>query len=106
MGLVQISRCLPATMTTPLIIVNFKTYQGAQGLSAEKLAQTMESIDTNARLVAAVSALDISKVVDAAPDLEVWCQHLDPIGFGSNTGWLHPETAISRGAKGLSLIHI
>ena len=98
MGLVQIFHCLPATMTSPLIIVNFKTYQGAQGSSAEQLARIMESIDTDARLVAAVSSLDLSKVVEAAPKLEVWCQHLDPIGFGSNTGWLHPETAIERGA--------
>ena len=105
MGLIQISMYLPTTMTAPLIIVNFKTYQGAQGISAEKLALTMESIDTSARLVAAVSALDISKVVNTAPDLEVWCQHLDPIDFGSNTGWIHPETAISRGAKGTLINH-
>ena len=92
-------------MSDTLIIVNFKTYEGSQGFSAEALARAMESIDTDARLVAAVSALDLSKVVEAAPDLEVWCQHLDPIGFGSNTGWLHPETAIHRGAKGTLINH-
>ena len=92
-------------MTSPLIIVNFKTYQSAQGPSAEQLARVMESIDTEARLVAAVSPLDLSKVVEAAPELEVWCQHLDPIGFGSNTGWIHPETAIGRGAKGTLINH-
>jgi triosephosphate isomerase len=92
-------------MATPLIIVNFKTYRDAQGLSAEQLARAMESIDADARLVAAVSPFDLSKVVEAAPGLEVWCQHLDPIGFGSNTGWLHPETAIERGAKGTLINH-
>lgn len=55
--------------------------------------------------MAAVSALDLSSVVDAAPNLEVWCQHLDPISFGSNTGWIHPETAIARGAKGTLINH-
>ena len=51
------------------------------------------------RMVAAVSAFDLSAVVAAAPGLEVWCQHLDPVGFGSNTGWLHPETAMERGFR-------
>ena len=92
-------------MNKPLIIVNFKTYQGAQGHSAEVLARAMESVQTDARLVAAVSALDLSSVVKAAPNLEVWCQHLDPISFGSNTGWIHPETAMARGAKGTLINH-
>ena len=65
----------------------------------------MGSVQTDARLVAAVTALDLSSVVDAAPNLEVWCQHLDPISFGSNTGWIHPETAIARGAKGTLINH-
>ena len=92
-------------MNRPLIIVNFKTYEGAQGHSAEVLARAMESVDTDARLVAAVSALDLSSVVKAAPNLEVWCQHLDPITFGSNTGWLHPDTAVARGASGTLINH-
>ena len=65
----------------------------------------MASIDTDARLVAAVSALDVSAVVAAAPELEVWCQHIDPVGFGSNTGWLHPATAVERGASGTLINH-
>jgi triosephosphate isomerase len=50
-------------------------------------------------------AFDLSAVVSAAPNLEIWTQHLDPINFGSNTGWLHPETAIQRGAKGTLINH-
>jgi len=88
-----------------IVVVNFKTYQTAQGMSAEDLARTMTDIQTPARLVAAVSALDLASVVRAAPDLEIWCQHLDPVGFGSNTGWLSPETAIERGAAGTLINH-
>jgi len=88
-----------------LVVVNFKTYQTAHGASAEELAHIMASIDTDARLVAAVSALDVSAVVAAAPELEVWCQHIDPVGFGSNTGWLHPATAVERGASGTLINH-
>ena len=88
-----------------LVVVNFKTYQTAHGASAEELAVAMSGIETNARMIAAVSALDLAAVVTAAPGLEVWCQHLDPVGFGSNTGWLHPETAIERGATGTLINH-
>ena len=88
-----------------LVVVNFKTYETAHGIAAEELARAMASIETDARMIAVVSAFDLSAVVDAAPKLEVWTQHLDPIGFGSNTGWLHPETAISRGASGTIINH-
>lgn len=92
-------------MSDPLVVVNFKTYQTAHGASAEDLARAMASIETDARMIAAVSAFDLSAVVTAAPNLEVWCQHLDPVGFGSNTGWLHPATAIERGASGTLINH-
>ena len=92
-------------MSGPLVVVNFKTYQTAHGASAESLARAMSSIETEARMIAVVSAFDLSAVVSAAPDLEAWCQHLDPVGFGSNTGWLHPATAIERGASGTLVNH-
>ena len=92
-------------MSDCLVVVNFKTYQTAHGASAEELAHAMSGIETNARMIAAVSALDLAAVVAAAPDLEVWCQHLDPVGFGSNTGWLHPDTAVERGATGTLINH-
>ena len=92
-------------MNKPIVVVNFKTYESAQGFSAENLAKIMEGIQTSARLVAAVSSFDLSAVVKAAPELEVWCQHLDPIVYGSNTGFLHPLTAIERGARGTLINH-
>ena len=94
-----------SSMMDTLIVVNFKTYQEAHGVAAEELAMIMQDIETDARMIAVVSAFDLSSVVSAAPNLEVWTQHLDPINFGSNTGWLHPETAICRGAKGTLINH-
>lgn len=92
-------------MSDHLVVVNFKTYESAHGLAAEELALIMAQIETDARMIAVVSAFDLSAVVSAAPNLEIWTQHLDPINFGSNTGWLHPETAIQRGAKGTLINH-
>ena len=91
-------------MDAPLIVVNFKTYSTALGPAAAQLAQHMASTDSNARMVAVVSAFDLSSV-SSIPGLEVWSQHLDPVGQGSHTGWLEPETAISRGAVGTIINH-
>ena len=95
----------PRFMSEHLVVVNFKTYESAHGIAAEELALIMAQIETDARMIAVVSAFDLSAVVSAAPNLEIWTQHLDPINFGSNTGWLHPETAIQRGAKGTLINH-
>ena len=92
----------------PLIVVNFKTYSSAHGANAEMLAEFMAEADAacdSADFVAVVSAFDLASVKAAAPNLQVWAQHLDPVGFGSNTGWLHPETAIERGATGTIINH-
>mgnify|MGYP001569135755 FL=1 len=95
----------PRFMSEQLVVVNFKTYESAHGVAAEELASIMGQIETDARMIAVVSAFDLSAVVSMAPNLEIWTQHLDPINFGSNTGWLHPETAIQRGAKGTLINH-
>ena len=92
-------------VSQPLVVVNLKTYETAHGAGAETLAQAIASVETDARMVVAVSAFDLSAVVAAAPELEVWCQHLDPVGFGSYTGWLHPATAVERGATGTLINH-
>jgi len=95
-------------MSKPLIVVNFKTYESAHGLAAVELARAMEVVNTEvetAELVAVVSAFDLASVIAAAPTLGVWTQHLDPVGFGSNTGWLHPSTAIQHGATGTIINH-
>ena len=90
----------------PLIVVNFKTYATAMGQKAVDLAQAMErTAKDHVRMIAVVSAFDLHAVKQAAPSLEVWSQHLDPVGQGSFTGWLQPENAIERGAEGTIINH-
>ena len=72
--------------------------------AADKLGQHMANIQTNARMIAVASAFDLSSV-SSISGLEVWSQHLDPVGQGSHTGWLEPETAIARGASGTIINH-
>jgi triosephosphate isomerase len=91
-------------MDEPLVVVNFKTYSTALGGAAQRLAQQMAATNSNARMVAVVSAFDLSSI-SSISGLEVWSQHLDPVGQGSHTGWLEPETAIERGAVGTIINH-
>ncbi len=91
-------------MDAPLIVVNFKTYSTALAEHAETLGKLMAEVETNARMVAVTSAFDLSSV-SSISGLEVWAQHLDPVGQGSHTGWLEPQTAIARGASGTIINH-
>jgi triosephosphate isomerase len=91
-------------MEAPLVVVNFKTYTSALASAADRLGKQMADVKTNARIVAVTSAFDLSSV-SSIDGLEVWSQHLDPVGQGSHTGWLEPETAIARGATGTIINH-
>ena len=94
------------SMDKPLIVVNFKTYESASGQSAEDLATSMEKFtNRNFRMIAVVSAFDLHSIASNSTNLEVWSQHLDPVGKGSYTGWLEPESAIYRGAVGTIINH-
>jgi len=93
-------------MALPIILVNFKTYTTASGASAKSLLEAMERhAHPQVQFVAAVSAFDLSTLADASTHVEVWAQHLDPVGQGGFTGWLEPTTAIHHGAKGTLLNH-
>ena len=93
-------------MNKRLIVVNFKTYETASGESALSLAKEMEQfVNRNYRMIAVVSAFDLSSISTNSDKLEVWSQHLDPVGKGSHTGWLEPDLAIHRGAVGTIINH-
>ena len=74
-------------------------------LPVELATSIRDAQRTGVHMISAVSAFDVSAVVSGSPGLTVWCQPLDPVGFGSNTGHLAPSTAISRGAVGSLLNH-
>ena len=93
-------------MNKPLIVVNFKTYESASGDTAIKLAKAMDNFsDRDFRMIAVVSAFDLSSIANAVQDVEVWSQHLDPVGKGSHTGWLEPDLALHHGAVGTIINH-
>jgi len=93
-------------LKTPIIIINFKTYEESTGDNAIKLAEICNKIaeETKTSIAIAVQSTDIyriSKIVS----IPVLSQHIDEIDFGKNTGFLLPESVKQAGAKATLLNH-
>jgi len=93
-------------METPIIIVNVKTYAEGTGKKCLQIARYMESLphDKHVHLALAVQPVDIFPVVSQV-SFPIYGQHIDPIVFGSNTGWILPEAIQAAGARGTLVNH-
>lgn len=93
-------------MKLPVIITNFKTYESATGARAVELAKLHEkvSLETGVTLGVAVQPTDLFRVASAV-SIPVFAQHVDPVEYGANTGFLLPEAAKAAGAFGTLLNH-
>ncbi|MBD3388475.1 MAG: triose-phosphate isomerase [Candidatus Altiarchaeales archaeon] len=88
------------------IVVNFKTYEQATGAKAVKLAGICDEVaeEAGANIVVAVQAVDIRAVAEAV-SIPVFAQHIDPVKYGSSTGWILPEAVLEAGAVGTLISH-
>lgn len=93
-------------MKTPLIIVNFKTYQESTGSNAVKLAKICEKVSrkTKKTIIAAVTNNDVYRVVQAVK-IPVFSQHIDSVEWGANTGSILSENVKENGASGVLINH-
>lgn len=93
-------------IATPVIIVNYKTYKMGYGKNALTLTKSLEKVtkETGANVAVAVGPTDIHLIASEC-SLQVFAQHIDPIGFGSNTGYILPEAAKEAGAIGALINH-
>ncbi len=90
----------------PLLLINFKTYEEATGERGMKIAKVAEKIsqEKKANIVIAVQIAELEKFASAV-SIPVYSQHIDGIHYGSNTGWILPETVKNAGALGTILNH-
>ena len=93
-------------LRTPIILINFKTYQEATGKRGLKLAETAEkvSLETEVCISLAPQLTDIAPVTRLVT-LPVFAQHIDPIIPGSFTGHVLPESVKEAGATGTLINH-
>lgn len=97
---------LPFTGGKGYIIVNYKTYDQGRGKNGRELTRIFGKVNEEygVNLAVAVSPLDI-KDYNENTDVAVFAQHMDPIGYGSNTGYLLPELVTEAGAVGTLINH-
>ena len=93
-------------LKTPLMVVNFKTYAEATGERAVELARIIGELarGTGIKVAVAPQHVDLYQVASQV-DIPVLAQHVDPITFGTHTGWLLPEAAKEVGAVGALIDH-
>ncbi len=90
----------------PMLLINFKTYEQGTGKHALRLAKTADSVarKKKADIVLAVQMTDIEKI-STMVSIPVYAQHIDPIEFGSHTGWILPEAVKQAGVAGTLINH-
>lgn len=84
-----------------MIFLNFKIYQETSGENTLKLCRLL----ADKRIIPCLQAVDIYKIKQQLPDLEVWAQHADPVGHGKFTGCQAPISLKTSGASGILLNH-
>lgn len=93
-------------ITTPIIIVNFKTYLEGTGKKAEELAKKAEKVhqETGVNIGLAPQYCDIAALVNTI-SLPIFVQHIDFAQAGSFTGHVLPEAVKAAGAVGTLINH-
>lgn len=89
-----------------MIFVNYKTYEQGLGENALKLTKILEEVahESQVKIIPVVNVIDAEKIVSST-SLEVWVQHVDPIGYGAHTGWTLPDELSKIGVSGVFLNH-
>ena len=93
-------------ITTPIILVNFKTYLEGTGKKAIELAKKAEKVhqETNVCIGLAPQYSDIATLANTV-SLPVLAQHIDFENAGSFTGHVLPEAIKEAGAVGTLINH-
>lgn len=87
-----------------MIFLNFKIYQETSGDNTLKLCRLIRRL-ADKRMIPCLQAVDIYKIKQQQPDLEIWAQHADPVGYGKFTGYQSPISLKMSGASGVLLNH-
>lgn len=93
-------------MTSPLILVNLKTYREGMGSRAHLIAQAAEQVakESGAIIGVAPSYIDLHPLCHHFP-IPVYAQHVDGCEPGANTGHITVEAVRSAGAAGSLVNH-
>jgi len=89
----------------PILLINLKTYEEGTGAKAFAIAKAADALAIRSvEIILAVQPADI-RAVSESVRIPVFAQHIDPVKYGSSTGWILPEAVKSAGASGTLLNH-
>jgi triosephosphate isomerase len=93
-------------LKTPIVILNVKCYEEATGKNLGRIVEAMNTASEKYGVSAAIAVqpTDIYRV-SIASKIPVLAQHVDPIEYGSHTGYILPEAVKFAGAKGTLINH-
>jgi len=93
-------------ISTPVVIVNFKTYREVEGYRSLSIARFCQDVSKETGVCIAVCPplVELSTVASSV-NIPVLAQHTDPVKPGSHTGWTTPEAVKAAGASGALLNH-
>ena len=89
-----------------IYIINYKTYGKGTGKEALRLSKVMEEVsrETGENIIGTPQPTDLHMIAQEV-DIPIFSQHIDPIEFGSHTGWILPEAVKKMGASGTLINH-
>ncbi len=92
-------------MKTPVLMINFKTYDEASGRDAVELVRICREVkkETNKEIICCVQALDVHAC--ARRGVVIYGEHLDTLLPGGHTGKLTSKALLQNGAKGCLINH-
>ena len=93
-------------MKTPVIVINFKTYQQVVGKNGLHLAKICENIakENSVEIIVVPQMVDLG-VIAKSVSIPVFSQHVDAVEPGSKTGHTTPESVKGAGGTGTLINH-
>jgi len=93
-------------MKLPLMLINFKTYEQGTGDKAVKLAKICKGISKkyNVNVIICPQVADIFRIASQVK-IPIFAQNIDPIEYGSHTGYTLVDAVKGAGAVGTLINH-
>ncbi|HHI30693.1 triose-phosphate isomerase [Methanosarcinales archaeon ex4484_138] len=92
-------------MSSPVIVLNFKTYSESVGKKAVEIARICEKVsEQGVDIVVAPQIPDLYRVAESV-SIPVFAQHVDGVGAGSFTGHITAESLKENGVTGTLINH-
>lgn len=86
-----------------ILLINLKTYPQGTGEGALKMANIAKGFSReDLEVILAVQPTDLERT---SKIVKTFSQHIDHVGYGSNTGWILPEAVKQAGASGTLINH-